>query len=112
VRLNPFGSYYGRQYHYPDPDMHLGILMSTVFSGADQIKPYAPSYNGRVHEFSLLIAPYSGDAPQAELQYDAEAFAYPYAVLNDEQMVADPAHRSWSGEGLGETFHPLPPQNG
>lgn len=112
VRLNPFGSYYGRQYHYPDPDTHLGILMSTVFSGADQIKPYAPSYNGRVHEFSLLIAPYCGDAPQAELQYDAEAFAYPYAVLNDEQMVADPAHRSWSGEGLGETFHPLQPQNG
>jgi len=86
--------------------------MSTVFSGADQIKPYAPSYNGRVHEFSLLIAPYCGDAPQAELQYDAEAFAYPYAVLNDEQMVADPAHRFWSGEGLGETFHPLQPQNG
>lgn len=104
VRLNPFGTYYGKQYKYITADTHLGKLMATTFSAADQLSPYAPSYNGRILEFSLLLAPYDGDTPPAETRYDAEAFAYPYIVLNDEQVIADPPHRTWDGRGLGEIF--------
>ena len=103
VRLNPFGTYWGRQYRYDIADTGLGNLLATKFSASDHIKSYAPSYNGRVQEFSLLIAPYRGDAPPEEVRYAAEAFAYPYLVLNDDQCVAAPAHRSWDGAGLGET---------
>jgi len=102
VRLNPFGSYWGRQYRYPTADTGLGNLLATTFSAADHIKPYAPSYNGRVQEFSLLIAPYSGDAPPDAIRYDAEAFAYPYIVLNDGEFIAAPAHRGWDSAGVGK----------
>jgi hypothetical protein len=102
ISLNPFGSYSGRQYHYGTADTGLGKWLATVFSGADHLQPYAPSYNGRIQEFNLLIAPYEGDAPPEEIQNDAQAFAYPYLVLNDDVWIASPAHRAWQPTGLGE----------
>jgi hypothetical protein len=102
LHLNPFGSYSGRQYRYATATTNLGNLLASTFSGADHLKPYAPSYNGRVQEFSLMLAPYIGDAPPENIRYDAEAFAYPYIVLNGESEIADPPHRAWDGSGLGE----------
>jgi len=106
VRLNPFGTYWGRQYRYGTADTGLGNLLATTFSASDHIRPYAPSYNGRVQEFSLFIAPYAGDAPPESARYDAEAFVYPYLVLNDDQFIAAPPHRGWDGAGLGEIPNP------
>jgi hypothetical protein len=100
--LNPFGSYWGRQYRYATADTGLGNLLAVRTSASGHIKPYAPSYNGRMQEFSLLIAPYHGDAPPETIQNDAEAFAYPYLVLNGDGLIAPPPHRCWDGAGLGE----------
>jgi hypothetical protein len=102
VRFNPFGTYWGRQYRYAIADTGLGNLLATTFSASDHIKSYAPSYNGRVQEFSLLIAPYVGDIPPETARYAAEAYAYPYLVLNDDQVIDTPPHRRWDGAGLGE----------
>lgn len=102
--LNPFGSYTGRQYRYGSADTGLGNLLAVSLSASDHINPYAPSYNGRTQEFSLLIAPYCGDAPPAQVQHDAEAYAYPYLVLDDDACIAAPPHRSWDGRGLGEAL--------
>ena len=102
VRFNPFGSYWGKQYRYATADTGLGNLLAVASSASGHIKPYAPSYNGRLQEFSLLIAPYRGDAPPEAIRNDAEAFAYPYLVLNDKEFLAAPSHRSWDGKGLGE----------
>jgi hypothetical protein len=101
VRLNPFGTYWGKQYHYGTADTGLGNLLATTFSASDHIRPYAPSYNGRVQEFRLLIAPYTGDAPPDSVQHDAAAFAYPYLVLPDDRVIDVPPHRRWNGAGLG-----------
>lgn len=101
IFLNPFGTYSGRQYNYLTADTGLGKWLTTAFSAGDHIQPYAPSYNGRVQEFSILLAPYSGDAPPEETRHDAEAFAYPYLLLNDDQVINTPAHRRWDGGGLG-----------
>jgi hypothetical protein len=101
VSLNPFGSYWGRQYQYATADTGLGKTLAT-FSAADHIQPYAPSYNGRSLEFNLMLAPYNGDCPPESLQHDAEAFAYPYILLNDETYISPPTHRGWDGSGLGE----------
>ncbi len=95
LRLNPFGTYWGRQYRYGTADTGLGNFLVTAFSASDHIKPYAPSYNGRRLEFGLLIAPYRGDCPPEDVRWAAEAFAYPYAVLNDDWFIAPPAHRGW-----------------
>jgi len=44
---------------------------------------------------------YRGDTPEA-ICSDAEAFAYPYLVLNEDQVIAPPAHRRWNASGVGE----------
>jgi hypothetical protein len=102
VRLNPFGTYWGRQYQYATADTGLGKFLAITFSASDHVNSYAPSYNGRTQEFDLLLAPYRGDAPPKQMRYAAEAFAYPYIVLNDDLVIAPPAHRSWREDGLGE----------
>ena len=81
VWLNPFGSYWGRQYRYGTADTGLGNFLAVSMSASDHINPYAPSYNGKAQEFRLLLAPYAGDAPPENLCYDAEAFAYPYIAV-------------------------------
>jgi len=80
LSLNPFGSYFGRQLDYSHLGGNgVGTGMATLASGS--LKPSAPSYNGEVEKFSLLIAPYAGDAPPQALQDSAEAFFYPFGVV-------------------------------
>ncbi len=78
--LNPFGSYYGRQASYS----HLGATglgadFLKAFSGF--LKPNGPSYNGQTLHFSLLLAPYLGDEPSADLQAEAAAHFYPPGIV-------------------------------
>jgi hypothetical protein len=101
IYMNPFGSYSGRQYHYATRDTGLGKFLAVNMSASDHIKPYAPSYNGQEQVFRLMIAPYTGDRPPETIQQAAEAFAYPYILLNDADFIADPPHRQWDGAGLG-----------
>lgn len=80
LSLNPFGSYYGRQMDY----RHLGgcgvgAELTAAASGA--LRPNGPSFNGQRLAFSLLLAPYVGDSPPAQLQADALAFFYPPGVI-------------------------------
>lgn len=103
VHLNPFGTYWGPQYRYSTADTHLGAFLAATLSAASHIKPYAPSYNGRIQEFSLLLAPYQGDCPPEQVRFDAEAFAYPYIVAGGSPFLEQPPHQSW------EAPHP-PPQ--
>jgi hypothetical protein len=78
--LNPFGTYFGHQLDYA----HLGgngagAKLTETASSAQ--RPNAPSFNGQKLQFSLLLAPYCGDAPDPQLQADAQAFFYPPAVV-------------------------------
>lgn len=80
VSLNPFGSYYGKQLDYS----HLGgngngTGIMQAFSGA--LQPNGPSFNGETLRFSLMLAPYSGDEPSAELQAAAAAHFYPPGII-------------------------------
>jgi hypothetical protein len=100
VFLNPFGSYHGRQLHYPTAFTGLGKLVGTLMG--ESLAPLAPSYNGQSEEFSQLIAPYAGDQPPEQIRNDAEAFAYPYAVLSRSRAIRPARHRQWryrEGEG-------------
>jgi hypothetical protein len=80
VSLNPFGSYYGKQFDYS----HLGgngngtVIMQT-FSGA--LQPNGPSFNGETLRFSLMLAPYTGDEPPQELQNVADAHFYSPGII-------------------------------
>lgn len=94
IHLNPFGSYYGRQFKYPTATTGIGKMAAIMTS--DHLDPYAPSYNGKRQNFSLMIAPYEGDAPPQELQNDALAFAYPYLLLTKSELIKEPNYRKWS----------------
>jgi hypothetical protein len=94
VFLNPFGCYHGKQLHYATAFSGLGRFIAVKM--ADSLDSFAPSFNGRSERLAQLIAPYAGDAPPQAIRADAEAFAYPYAVVSRSKAIAPPAHRRWS----------------
>jgi hypothetical protein len=94
IHLNPFGSYYGRQFKYPTANTGIGKMAALMTS--EHLDPYAPSFNGKRQNFSLMIAPYEGDAPPQELQNDALAFAYPTLLLSNTDLIKEPSYRNWS----------------
>lgn len=75
ITLNPFGTYHGKQLKYPTATTGLGRMLS--LNMADHLRSYAPSYNGKTSRFSLMIAPYTGEAPSLEIQNDAMIFSTP-----------------------------------
>jgi hypothetical protein len=75
LSLNPFGSYAGRQWRYPAAVTGLGRLAAIL--AADNLDPYAPSWEGHSIRFSLMLAPFAGDEPPRGLQRDALVFATP-----------------------------------
>jgi hypothetical protein len=88
VRVNPFGSYHGRQLDYSHlGGTGLGAAWSNLRSSS--LRPNGPSYNGARERFSLLVANYDGDAPPEALQADAEAFFHPPALLILKSPFAD-----------------------
>ncbi len=101
LSLNPFGSYWGKQYRYATAYTGLGKFLAVQASASDHIKPYAPDYSGHVQEFSIMIAPYRGDMPPENIQNDAMAYSYPAILLSGSDLINEPAHRSWDGKGLG-----------
>jgi len=112
--LNPFGSYHGRQMDYA----HLGgsgIASEVAARAGAQFRPNGPSFNGQTQRFSLLLAPYVGDAPPQELQATAEAFFHPPAVVyvrtpvGSEVLVREDLER-WLVAQSAEASTPLPPE--
>ncbi len=95
VYMNPFGSYTGSQYKYASAYTGLGRGVAIHLSASDHIAPYAPSYNGKMQTFSLMLAPYAGDCPPEDVQADAAAFSYPYMVLSGSKLIGEPSHRNW-----------------
>jgi len=93
LMLNPFGTYHGEQLtHLPDGS---GVARELAVHSIPHCQSTAPSYNGRAIYFSLMLAPYQGDAPPEQAQRDAATFSMPPVLLNSEgeslAAAADPA---------------------
>ncbi len=73
VFLNPFGSYAGPQWRYPTATTGFGRL--AALAAADNLDPYAPSWEGGSLRSSLFVIPYEGDCPPEAVQRDALIFA-------------------------------------
>lgn len=103
LSLNPFGSYHGRMFDYSHLGGNgVGTALQQAFSG--QLNPNGPSYNGQTLFFSLLLAPYTGDEPPANLQAEAALHFYPPEIIvhaAPEGIQADTAadiRRFWQTE--------------
>ncbi|NPV55603.1 MAG: fibronectin type III domain-containing protein [Anaerolineae bacterium] len=80
VFMNPFGTYFGHDLDYSHLGGNgIGAALTRAISGS--LRSSAPSYNGQTVRFSLMLAPYEGDAPPAELQAAAQAWFHPPAVI-------------------------------
>ena len=84
--INPFGTYFGRQFDYS----HLGSngtgSQMTIAVGA-HLKPSGPSWNGKTERFRIMLAPYAGNQPPGEMRDDAMAFFYPFGVIYNRNPV-------------------------
>jgi hypothetical protein len=80
LALNPFGSYHGAQLDYAHlGGTGVGAELTEGISGS--LRPNGPSFNGEHLAFSLLLAPYDGDEPPADVQRDALASFYPPGIV-------------------------------
>jgi hypothetical protein len=61
------------------PGNGLGAEITGAVSSA--LNSSAPSFNGKTVCFSLMLAPYLGDAPPQNIREDAAAFFYPFGVF-------------------------------
>jgi hypothetical protein len=73
ISLNPFGTYWGPQYHYPAAVSGLGRWASLLT--AEHLHPSAPSWEGKNISFSLLIVLYKGDMPSEGVRKQAIVFS-------------------------------------
>lgn len=73
VSLNPYGTWWGRQYRYPARHTGLGRLAAILT--ADHLFPSAPSWAGARLDVRVLVASYQGDAPPEGLIAMAERFS-------------------------------------
>jgi hypothetical protein len=71
--MNPLGTYWGEQYHYPNATTGWGRIAAQLT--AEHLYSSAPSWTGREVHFSLMVAPYEGDSPPSSLQALAEHFS-------------------------------------
>lgn len=75
IRMNPFGTYFGRQYYQPTWSNGQGYE-AAILSG-QQYFSSAPTFNGASHEFSVMIAFFDGrDIPEA-VRRDLVGFSNP-----------------------------------
>ena len=73
ISMNPFGTYFGPQRHYPTRGN--GSSMDLYLAAAPQARSLAPAYNGAFEQSIQAIFPLSGSAPDAETTALAKAIA-------------------------------------
>ena len=84
IRINPFGTYFGRMLHHWTHG--TGHAQKIIPHYSSTFKSTAPTFSGQTVEFELMIAPYIGDRPSEKLQSSANHFSFtPLVVFQDSQ---------------------------
>jgi hypothetical protein len=83
MKLNPFGSYYGKQYYQPTWGSGIGFEMTQV--QGEQFSNSAPSYNAYEDRFSLIITFFDGDEIPSHIENMMYSFAnQPFVITDDD----------------------------
>jgi len=80
IRVNPFGTYQGRQYHPPTWGNGQGHEVTRLTG--EQFASAAPTYNGKSQDFALLLAFFNGERLPEEIKQDLIGFAHPPVVIS------------------------------
>jgi hypothetical protein len=73
ILMNPFGTYWGKQYHYPTAVSNIGRFAALLT--AEHLHPSAPSWEGNTVDFTLMLALYNGNDPPEVLLQEARRFS-------------------------------------
>ncbi len=95
LKINPHGSYFGKQLRYPTRRHEL--VGTVAESQAAQYDPLAPSYSGGHQMFSLMIAPFEKE-PSVQLQNDAIMHAYPPHIISSVEGFGGTDLQNWTME--------------
>lgn len=92
VRINPFGTYFGRMLHYwtegTGHAQEFTTMLATTFQST------APTYSGKTLTFELLLAPFEGNEPTKETINFIKHFNFePLNIILDE-----------NGEPVGDNY--------
>ena len=85
VSLNPFGTYFGPQRHYPTRGN--GSSMGLYLAAAPQARSLAPAYNGAAEQTVQALFAVAGREPTAEQQRQAEAIADGVIAVGGEAVT-------------------------
>ncbi len=95
LTLNPFGTYFGRQLHYPTRRHEL--VGKVAVKMAAQYSPLAPSFAGERQRFSLMIAPFEGILT-TDIVNDAVMHSYPPHIVSGVEGIEDLGLGNWELE--------------
>lgn len=79
IRINPFGTYYGKMLHYWTHGTGFAQKFATKVSTT--FRSTAPSFSGKKISFKLIIAPYLGDKPPESIISFANHFSFPPLIV-------------------------------
>lgn len=83
VRANPFGTYHGRQYQPPTWGNGNGFD-ATLLAG-EQFASAAPTYNGAVQKFGLMLAFFNGKTLPEPIRTDLVGYAHPPVIISSRR---------------------------
>ncbi len=75
LRVNPLGTYYGRQ--YTPPTWGNGNGFDATLVAGEQFASAGPTYNDATHDFSMMLAFFSGRTMPDAVRRDLIGFAHP-----------------------------------
>jgi len=89
LKMNPFGTYFGKQYVQPTWGEGTGYDVALV--SADQYSSSATTYNGHQYRFELMIAFFEGRVLPGMIQTDLITFAKPPFVVSKQKIIPEKA---------------------
>jgi hypothetical protein len=110
VRINPFGTYYGKMLHHWTTGSGFAQKMIPGYSST--FKSTAPTFSGQTLKFDLILSPYLGDAPDSSLQAVANHYSFPPLILlqnsQSKTVIHNFAHIQKSVKNLVEEYDLAP----
>lgn len=85
LKINPFGVYTGEQLNYITEN--IGLAKKVALKFAESYMSCAPTFRGGRQQFSLMIAPFSGEKPHDDLINAAMMHAYPPYIKSTDDRV-------------------------
>ncbi len=106
VRINPFGTYYGKSLHYwTKGNGHAQKIVAQI-TGTNEST--APTFSGKTLSFDLIMTPFLGDNPPKSIQSSVDHFSFKPLIIitqKEKQIYTNYENYSSNAEKLVREFN-------